>query len=125
MWIFFAFETDNSGNWITFHGVQKDEYLIIYFDSVYFVAITITTIGYGDYAGSLRSEIFLIVLSIIIGSIYYSFFISIVGSIFSNRSMRADMVSRYVGYIEMMKREYGVPDELAIQLKAHYVSLSK
>mmetsp|Transcript_19346 Transcript_19346/g.17155 ORF Transcript_19346/g.17155 Transcript_19346/m.17155 type:complete len:224 (+) Transcript_19346:243-914(+) len=97
----------------------------IYFSAIYFASVTITTIGYGDFSGSIHQEVFFTVICIIIGSIYYSFFISIVGGIFSNRSLRANMLSKYIGYIEILKRNYDVPDELALHLRAHFDQISK
>lgn len=35
------------------------------------------------------------------------------------------MISNYVGYIESMKRKFGVPQDLAVQLRVHYENLSK
>jgi hypothetical protein len=97
----------------------------IYFSAVYFAAVTTTTIGYGDFSGSLHSEILFLIICIAIGSIYYSFFVSIIGNVFSNRSLRANMLNEYIGYIEELKRKFGIPDDLAVQLRIHYESVSK
>ncbi|CAI2379112.1 unnamed protein product [Moneuplotes crassus] len=125
LWIYMGLNSSDSGNWIHSQGLQKEDRMRIYIFSVYYAAISITTIGYGDFSGTIHAEILYIVICIIVGSVYYSFFISIVGSVFSNRSLRANIYSTYIGYIEKMKRNYKIPDDLALQLASYYENHSK
>ena len=48
----------------------------IYLLSIYFVIVTITTVGYGDITGQTLPEILFQIFLLIIGTIDYSFAIS-------------------------------------------------
>ena len=125
IWIKIGLNTDNPGNWIAFNGYQDSDYVEVYVHAIYFAAITIATVGYSNFTGTLTNEYIYMTVSIIVGSIYYSFFVSIVGNMFSNMTMRSYMVNKYVGYIEKLKRKFGIPDELEMQLRYYYENLSK
>ena len=62
--------------WISKLNIQDESYLYIYLVSIYFVIVTITTVGYGDITGQNYQEIFFQSLLLIIGIISYSFIIS-------------------------------------------------
>ena len=125
VWIKVGLNTENPGNWIAYNGYQENDYFEIYLHSLFFAAITIATVGYGSFAGTLTNEYIYITICIIVGSIYYSFFVSIVGNMFSNMSMRSSMINKYVGYIEQLKRNFNIPDELEMQLRYYYENLSR
>ena len=116
LWIKFALQNQDPGNWIRTSGFQDNDIYKIYFSAIYFAAVTTTTIGYGDFAGTIHSEIVFIIVVIIIGSIYYSFFISIVSNVFSNRAMVEHKINERISYIEAIKRNHNIPDELVTQL---------
>ena len=116
LWIKFALQNQDPGNWIRTSGFQDNDIFKIYFSAIYFAAVTTTTIGYGDFAGTIHSEIVFIIVVIIIGSIYYSFFISIVSNVFSNRAMVEHKINERISYIEAIKRNHNIPDELVTQL---------
>ena len=62
LWVKLSINNYDPDNWITTVGFEKNELAKIYFSAVYFAAVTSTTIGYGDFAGSLHSEILFIVI---------------------------------------------------------------
>ena len=63
-------------NWIIKMGFQDESYISIYIASIYFILVTITTVGYGDISGNSEAEIFFQMFLLIIGTIAYSFVIS-------------------------------------------------
>ena len=66
--------------WIVKINIQDESYLNIYLTSVYFVIVTITTVGYGDITGDSISEKIFQVFLLIIGTIAYSFIISYISN---------------------------------------------
>ena len=73
----FIFLANNSyPNWILKLNIQDKSYLNIYLTSIYFVIVTITTVGYGDISGDSIPEIIFQILLLIVGTIAYSFIIS-------------------------------------------------
>ena len=67
-------------SWITKLNIQDTSYLYIYLSSIYFIMVTITTVGYGDITGQDLLEIFFQIFLLIIGTIAYSFTISYISN---------------------------------------------
>ena len=65
-----------SHSWIVKLNMQDEPYAILYITSLYFVVVTITTVGYGDITGSTVPEISFQIILLILGTIAYSFIIS-------------------------------------------------
>ena len=73
----FIFLANNSyPNWILKLNIQDKSYLNIYLTSIYFVIVTVTTVGYGDISGDSIPEIIFQIILLIVGTIAYSFIIS-------------------------------------------------
>ena len=66
--------------WIMKINIQDESYLNIYITSLYFILVTITTVGYGDITGDSYPEIMFQMFLLIIGTIAYSFIISYISN---------------------------------------------
>ena len=76
--------------WIIKLSIQDKGYLHIYLVSLYFIIVTITTVGYGDITGQNYQEIIFQICLLIIGTIAYSFTISYISNYIiksNNKSM--------------------------------------
>mgnify|MGYP002624066407 CR=1 FL=1 len=62
--------------WIMKINIHDEPYIDIYISSIYFILVTITTVGYGDITGDSYVEIIYQMFLLIIGTIAYSFVIS-------------------------------------------------
>ena len=62
--------------WIMKINIHNEPYIDIYISSIYFILVTITTVGYGDITGDSYVEIIYQMFLLIIGTIAYSFVIS-------------------------------------------------
>ena len=67
-------------SWIVELNLQDKSYPYIYLTSVYFVIVTITTVGYGDITGNTVAELAFQIYLLIIGTIAYSFTISYISN---------------------------------------------
>jgi hypothetical protein len=67
-------------NWIIKLNIQDESHINIFLASLYFIIVTITTVGYGDITGDTIPEIIFQVLLLIIGTIAYSFIISYISN---------------------------------------------
>jgi hypothetical protein len=63
-------------SWITKLNIQDESYFTIFMTALYFIIVTITTVGYGDISGFSLPEISFQILLLIIGTFAYSFIIS-------------------------------------------------
>ena len=70
-------------------NIQDDNYLDIYITSLYFVIVTVTTVGYGDITGGSIPEILFQMVLLILGTIVYSFIISYISNIIVKISQKS------------------------------------
>ena len=66
--------------WIVSLNIQDESYFYIYLTSIYFVIVTVTTVGYGDITGKTVPELLFQIYLLIIGTIAYSFTISYISN---------------------------------------------
>ena len=77
----FIFLGNNSHpSWILKLNMQDENYSVKYLTSIYFIIVTITTVGYGDITAISSSEIGFQIYLLIIGTIAYSFTISYISN---------------------------------------------
>ena len=66
--------------WLIKISIQDEDYSFKYLTSLYFILVTITTVGYGDITGNTYSEILFQIFLLIIGTIAYSFLVSYISN---------------------------------------------
>ena len=74
--IFIFIGTNSYPGWLVKINMKDEPYKDIYITSVYYILVTITTVGYGDITGSSYPDIIYQMFLLIIGTIAYSFVIS-------------------------------------------------
>ena len=63
-------------SWIFLHGLEEKSFIDIYVAAIYYLVMTVTTVGYGDVLGKTIKEIFFQIIMIIAGTCIYSWLIS-------------------------------------------------
>jgi len=76
-----TFEDNIYETWVGGRGVIDSSPFEQYFESFYWAFQTVTTVGYGDFSISTKSEFILALIWMIIGCNFYSFTIGNVSSI--------------------------------------------
>ena len=97
-------------SWIIKLNIQDDNYVNIYITSLYFVIVTITTVGYGDITGNTIPEVLFQMVLLILGTIVYSFIISY----FSN----------YIVKISQKSINFKNKLEILNEIKVHHPKMS-
>jgi hypothetical protein len=87
--IFICLGKSSISSWIVKLNIQDDNYLDIYITSLYFVIVTVTTVGYGDITGGSIPEILFQMVLLILGTIVYSFIISYISNIIVKISQKS------------------------------------
>ena len=67
-------------SWIFYDGLQTKSFIDIYIASIYYLMMTVTTVGYGDVIGKSTREILFQIIMVIIGTCIYSWLISTVSN---------------------------------------------
>ena len=109
LFIFIGF--NSYPNWIFKLNIQDNSYINIYLTSVYFIIVTITTVGYGDITGDSMPEILFQILLLIIGTIAYSFIIS--------------YISNYIIKIHKKSMTYEKNVEILREIKSHHPNMKE
>jgi len=92
--------------WIIKLNIQDESYLNIYLTAVYFVIVTITTVGYGDITGISISEIVFQVFLLIIGTIAYSFIISYISNYIVKSNKKSMTFEKNLEILKEIKRHH-------------------
>ena len=100
----FIFIGQNSyPNWLTKINIQNESYISIYITSVYFILVTITTVGYGDITGNSYAEIVFQMFLLIIGTIAYSFVISFFSNYIVKKNQKSMTFEKNVSILDEIK----------------------
>ena len=92
--------------WIIKLNIQDESYLNIYITSIYFVIVTITTVGYGDITGNSISEIIFQVFLLIVGTISYSFIISYISNYIVKSHKKSMTFEKNLEILQEIKRHH-------------------
>ena len=63
-------------SWIHLNGLEEKKFINIYIGAIYYLVMTVTTVGYGDLLGKSVAEIIFQIIMIIAGTCIYSWIIS-------------------------------------------------
>ena len=92
--------------WIIKLNIQDESYLNIYLTSVYFVIVTITTVGYGDITGNSISEIVFQLFLLMVGTIAYSFIISYISNYIVKNNQKSMTFEKNLEILQEIKRHH-------------------
>ena len=100
----FIFIGNNSySGWITKINMQDESFLMQYLASLYFIIVTITTVGYGDITGITYTEIAFQIYLLIIGTIAYSYTISYISNMIIKSNKRSMNFEKNMEIIQEIK----------------------
>ena len=100
----FIFLGNNSyPNWINKINIKDDNYFNQYLTSIYFIIVTITTVGYGDITGISNIEIGFQIFLLIIGTIAYSFTISYISNMIIKINKKSMSFEKNIEIIQEIK----------------------
>ena len=89
--------------WLNKINLVDEPYIHKYVASVYFIQVTITTVGYGDITGNSYEEIIYQMLLLIIGTITYSFIISYISNYIYKKNQKSLTFEKNLGILKEIK----------------------
>lgn len=104
-WLYEYYYNQNISN-------NKDDYMTIYVEGLYFALTTLLTVGYGDIIPKTSLERILIILYLLFGSLIYSFIFTIVSSILSKNKPKEEEKKRHMCMLRDIDDEFRLPGSL-------------
>ena len=104
--LFMFFGKNSYPSWIIKLNIQDKSFLYVYLSSVYFVIVTITTVGYGDITGGTLPEILYQLLLLIIGTIAYSFIISYISNYIIKKNKKSMSFEKNLEILQEIKMHH-------------------
>ena len=104
--IFIFIGTNSHPGWLVKINMQDEPYKDIYITSVYYILVTITTVGYGDITGSSYPDIIYQMFLLIIGTIAYSFVISYFSNYIVKINNKSMTFQKNLSILEEIRRHH-------------------
>jgi voltage-gated potassium channel Kch len=104
--LFIFLGINSYSSWIKYLNIQDESYLYIYLTSIYFIIVTITTVGYGDITGQTVSEIAFQIYLLIIGTIAYSFTISYISNYIIKTNKKSMTFKKHLEILKEIKMHH-------------------
>ena len=101
--IFIFIGKNSHPGWLVKINMHDEPYKDIYITSVYYILVTITTVGYGDITGSSYPDIIYQMFLLIIGTIAYSFVISYFSNYIVKINQKSITFERNVSILEEIR----------------------
>ena len=89
--------------WILKIQMRDESYTNIYVASIYFIVVTITTVGYGDICGDSYIEIIFQMFLLIIGTLAYSFVISYISNYIIKKNQKSIVFEKNLNILKEIK----------------------
>ena len=90
-------------NWIIKINIQDQSHINIFLAALYFIIVTITSVGYGDITGDSIPELIFQVLLLIIGTIAYSFIISYISNYIIKSNKKSMTFEKHLEILQEIK----------------------
>lgn len=91
-----------------------------YLTSLYWTLVTVTTVGYGDILPVSKIEKTMITVIMILGTVIFSIYVSILATLFSNVFKKENIYYRRYNLFRQMSFEYDFPDEVTKKIHFFY-----
>ena len=110
IFIFLGRNIDDS--WIFLNGLDKMSFIDIYIGGIYYIVMTVTTVGYGDILGKSKIEIMFQIVMIIVGTCIYSWLISSVSNYVKKRNEKYVKYEEKLAILEKIKLSTHINEKL-------------
>ncbi|KAL4485121.1 hypothetical protein ABPG73_015672 [Tetrahymena malaccensis] len=120
MWIIIAeFRLSTQNTWMQLAKVDQETWIIQYLYSLYFLIITMTTVGYGDIRPQNDIEHLVIIIIVLISSGVFSFSINRIGSIVSQMSFEKEKLKETLQVINNYMNKKNINMSLQQQIREY------
>ena len=107
-------------NWITANEMKDLSMGVRYLNSLYWAAVTCTTVGYGDILPMNKYELLWAVMIIACGVSVFSYILSDLSSKFSDLLRTKSVNQDKLNQIDVLNQKFGIGDDLMKELKQFF-----
>jgi len=92
LWYLAALYGEGRTNWVTEAGLENQSLGLLYMFSLYWSITVLATIGYGDIAATTNVEMVLACAWMLIGAMFFSFFLSTMSSVITSLDLKGTLI---------------------------------
>jgi CRP-like cAMP-binding protein len=111
LWVFVGKVYDDR-TWILQNGLTDADGTTIYISSLYFILVTILSIGYGDITSTNLTERCVNLMFMLFGIMFFSYALSALGGIFSRMDEKSIRLEHKLNILSEIVKDYNIPSEL-------------
>lgn len=122
-WYFIArVDSNNINNWILRYGLLDKSLFTLYIKSLYFSFAVFVTVGYGDITAYSTAEIIIICFWLLFCGIYFSFNLSILGSVFEGSNQMSILINNLKRTLKTISKQNRFPKGLEEKITTYLVN---
>ena len=115
--VYIGYSSISNINWICYAELSNSNKFDVYIASLYYVLVTIYSVGYGEITPQNYLEILCIIFLLIFGSMIYSYGISSISTMFSERSKKFMEFKRKKVILKSIQDEFNIQPSLFKSIK--------
>ena len=115
--VYIGYSSISNVNWICYAQLSNSNKFDVYIASLYYVLVTIYSVGYGEITPQNYLEILCIIFLLIFGSMIYSYGISSISTMFSERSKKFMEFKRKKVILKSIQDEFNIQPSLFKSIK--------
>ena len=115
--VYIGYSSISNVNWICYAQLSNSNKFDVYIASLYYVLVTIYSVGYGEITPQNYLEILCIIFLLMFGSMIYSFGISSISTMFSERSKKFMEFKRKKVILKSIQDEFNIQPSLFKSIK--------
>ena len=115
----YSFETYET-NWIQTYVPEKSHWLVTYVYSMYFILMTMTTVGYGDIVPKNPIENSFVLIVMIVCSALFGYTLNCINQILDDQKKNKDNYSKKRYILEEYLKKRSISSELQMRIKNYF-----
>lgn len=119
-WIWIGKTTYYEITWIKEKRIDSENFLDIYLNSIYFICVTMNTVGYGDISPSNPLETIFVIVFIYMACIVFAYTLNSIGTILENIHKNQKEYMKEVNLVNSFMREKNITFDLRIRIRKYF-----
>jgi CRP-like cAMP-binding protein len=119
-WVFISLgDLEHEATWLTSGGFADETYSEIYVSAIYWSLASMSSVGYGDIKAVNFVEKLVSILSIVIGSAFFTFIVSRISALIGKQTSDASLHRERVVRFNSFMKHHNIPAELKFKVRRY------